>query len=61
MESDSGKPYRPPYRVSQLADRWKVNPKLIRDAIKAGRLQAFRLNKMELIPAESADRMERGE
>jgi hypothetical protein len=52
---------RPPYRVLELAERWRVNPKLVRDAIKSGRLKAFRLNKMDLIPAESVERMESGE
>ena len=41
-----------PYRVQDLAQRWGVSPKAIRDALDAGALRGFRLQRMWLIPAE---------
>jgi excisionase family DNA binding protein len=51
----------PPYRVGELAARWGVSDETIKDALRAGRLRGFRLNRVWLIDRESAHQLERGE
>jgi hypothetical protein len=55
-KSSRGQDERPPYRVGQLAKKWNVGNKLILEALKSGRLGGFQLNRMWLIPRDSADR-----
>jgi excisionase family DNA binding protein len=47
----------PPYRVGQVARKLGVSNKVVLDAIKRGRLSAFRLNRMWLIPRDAVDRL----
>jgi excisionase family DNA binding protein len=51
---------RPPYRVHEVAEKWNVSDKAVLEALKAGRLRGFRLNRMWLIPPEAVDRLEAG-
>jgi hypothetical protein len=48
---------RPPYRVSELARKWDVDNRTVIRAIKGGQLFAWRMNRMYLIDAASADRL----
>jgi hypothetical protein len=52
---------RRPYRVAEVARRWGVSTKVVTDAIKRGKLLAFRPSRVWLIPPESVERVESGE
>lgn len=51
----------PPYRPRQVAARWGVSPYAVMSMIRAGKLAAFRVNHLYLIPQSAVDRVERGE
>jgi excisionase family DNA binding protein len=47
---------QPPYRVRDVARKFGVSEKSVRDAIAAGRIPAFRIGKSWLIPPRWVDR-----
>ena len=51
---------RPPYRIPGAARALNVSDQSIRQAIKRGELDAFRLGKIWLIRAESIERLRKG-
>ena len=52
---------RPVFTVKELADRWGVNAKTIREAIAMKQLPAFRVGQRRLlIPAAAVTRFEQG-
>jgi hypothetical protein len=50
-----------PFRPHELAARWGVNEQTITAALRAGRLQGFKLQKLWLIPRRVVERIESGE
>lgn len=54
-------PQETPLRPAELAARWGVNEQSITAALRAGRLQGFKLRKLWLIPRRVVERIEAGE
>ena len=52
---------RPVLSVKELAERWNVNEKTVREAIELGQLPAFRVGKRRLlIPLAAVEELEQG-
>lgn len=58
MENDGH--YRPPLRIPEVARRLNASEQEIRNALRAGKLDGFRLGRSWLIRPESVDRLLRG-
>ena len=56
MARDDQDNMQPPYRVRDVARKFGVSEKSVRDAIAAGRIPAFRIGKSWLIPPRWVDR-----
>lgn len=54
--NDQDDMHPPPYRVRDVAKKFGVSEKSVRDAIAAGRIPAFRIGKSWLIPPRWVDR-----
>jgi len=50
----------PPYRIPEAARLLNVSEQLVRQAIRRGELESFRLGKLWLIRPQSVDRLLKG-